>query len=792
MSSSIDKHLQASVNTKLNAIANILHNRIRAVADKQDERAKAKLEKGEIKPVQSSANTDKDIKSIKAKIRDISSDMEYPFAQKDFYGKFLEIEDEFNDKLQTGSYEYFNRFNKLMVDFKEFVLVALGKMKKDNNAARARGQTVDILNDIEYYLKEGSFPDVSIAERAKNLAGKKSLSERASKIVKEGNTDAIVQSLADIAAFGGNVKEQLRLIRKKYQFLDAAEARALLDHFEVKNPLVHIGLPAPALPPVPGIALPALPPLPASATLPASAIAARGHRVRLAESGTDGDNNDAFRAPSVPATTRVRARRHDSGGVPAPAIVPVGDDIAQLLIHLRGKNFDYGKRNIKALVANEAYRYLEGKGKSRAQANEFYTNNNIFERTKPAAAAGAHGSGLGLLSGDKDQVYANKGAYDFSKDVQHTVKLLSFYNEFNAEDIKGSSSFRSMINNSDYDMFQQVYENKSFNQAVSDVTKKMQEVVKRLMKQKTLYIMDIKCGLDHELEFDFPALSDGKIVGYSQKKVTDFLTKSFTNKYISESQYKTGKELAKPKLSLEDYFELKDYLRKLKTLRWEPVDFVKGKQELPGGRTKNLLEAMSDKTLIKIDAISKVGTSNRLVEFSNIYEFWARDKPINAQELDYVKMIKDEIYMLYTFGKYAKMDKRILLLDRYYKKTERVEILTELFNGSLGILNKIKGDIEAIVALIEKFPSNLPWATILAGLDGMRERFANVFDINLKLEDINDSLLHLTKLTNTDKNREYMLVELETLMDYCGAILNRQALSFNKSHGLQPLPSEYK
>jgi hypothetical protein len=243
------------------------------------------------------------------------------------------------------------------------------------------------------------------------------------------------------------------------------------------------------------------------------------------------------------------------------------------------------------------------------------------------------------------------------------------------------------------------------------------------------------------------------------------------------------------KLSLKDYYELKEYLRKLKTIRWTPEEILKGEKRLSGDRKKQLFEAIQDKTLIKIDIITPI--NNRLVEFSNIYEFYARNQPINAQNLDYVKGIKDEILMLHTYGKYAKMDKRILLLARFTNDEALTEKLTGFYNGSVGLLGKIKGDIEAIVTLLEKFPEHLPWATIQASLDGMRERIGNVYEFKMKSDVIDEELLHLSTMPHSAHNRQHMLETLETIIDYIGDILNKNALAFNKKNGLEPLPNKY-
>jgi len=761
----VDNHIKATVSSKMNDIASQLHEHIRKVVhDEAERKEKSTTEAGsKVQPSTqvTKAQTTKDLREVKQLLRVISADLEYPNEQKDTYKKFLEIEQFYNDRLETADYEFFDKFKQMMIDFKAFLVVAISRMTK-TAVDRAREQAVDILHDVDYFLridgnkKENYFPDTSIKKRADYLDAKDPTSIRVLKAVNASpeKIDQLVVKLGAVLAQGANQKTQVEEVTKMFPMLTQKEAQSYLVSLKAEHAELAPKLPraeAPALAPALAPQTPALYKYRGSASAQVSP-------------------SFAFASPVERAQTPPQPKTEEE---------EITDDIFEALDNISYRGLTEIQKQSKE--HDDAVSYLRNtKSMSSKKAKAFVKSNNVIDKYNEL-----HGSGLDAKA---DNLLATKGKYDFSKAVQNTVKLLSFNNEFNEADIKGSSSFKSLTNPSDYDMFQKVYENASLPQAVKDITKKMQDVVKRLMKQKQLYIIDIKCGLDDDLVFDLPKSSSGKLSEADVRKVLHFLTNAYKNDYISESQYKDGVELVHAK-NMEEYLDLKDYLRRLKTLRWDPADFVKGKMELHGDREVQLSDAIKDRTMVKIDCISKAGS--RLVEFSNIYEFYARNEPINAVETDYVKAIKEEIYMLYVYKKYAKMDKRILLLDRYYKNTENVKKLTELFNGNLGILNKLKSDIEVIVSLLEKFPSNLPWATICDGLDNMRERFATIYEFDIKSEDINDSLAELSKLSNNEQNRERMLHDLETILEYCGNILNKEALAFNKKHGLEPLPKKY-
>ena len=164
---------------------------------------------------------------------------------------------------------------------------------------------------------------------------------------------------------------------------------------------------------------------------------------------------------------------------------------------------------------------------------------------------------------------------------------------------------------------------------------------------------------------------------------------------------------------------------------------------------------------------------------------------MNAQDTSYVKAIKDEILVLYTFGKYYKMDKRMLLLDRFYNREPKIKVLVEFFNSSAGALGKIKGDLEAILSLITKFPTHLPWGTILLELNNMKDRFANIYEVKIDIEDINELLSQFQNLKDNEKDRDYLAKKLDTLIEYLANVLNKTALEFNKKNKLHPLPKFY-
>jgi len=733
---------------------------------KTDKVASAK----KIKDTRISDKESKDVlKDIETKLRKIMNELEHPSETHETYDQFVEIETLYDETLLRANYEFIEKFKKMMVDFEHFLKSALAKMSRKDKGERSRSQIVDIWDDVNYFLANGTFAKKTVEDRAVALDIKPETLKRIVDLV-GGLKDESKYDNLFLAFAGKNKDERIRAIMSKYKIMGLTDATHFLKILKEAFPRPKVA------PTVFRVKASAVVPEPAS-------LASDPVPVVLVAPTSASASASASLAP-VPLLPPDEAE-DDSADEEVPEIV------TNLVNSLVKKYPNMSKQQYVERTAlsqlNKTYAISED------DTLEYYTVHNIKGRWEARVTGGAGGAGAGSSTGSglarPSNLSAMKGIHDFSKKVVDMVSMLSFKKEFDSDLIKGSSSFRSMKNNSDYDMFEIVYQNASYNTAVKECTKRFQEIINDLMKEKETYIMDIKSGVDQDLDCPFAHLNGKKIVGYKPAEIKKFLSNAFAKGWINQDQYGDGLELVLTKLNLESFYDLKDYLRKLKTIRWAPTEIIKGEKILSGDRRKYLHDAIQDKVMIKIDVITTV--SARLVEFSMIYEFWARSLPINATDTDYVAMVKEEIQMLYTYGKYMKMDKRILLLDRYNKDVSGTAKFTEFFNGSAGSMNKIKGDMEAINALIEKFPTNLPWKTICTELDIMRERFSNIYDLPVELETINETLLDLSMMTNNAQNRKRMFKQLDTIMEYMGEILNEKALAFNKKNHLEPLPARY-
>ena len=95
----VDNHIKDTVTSKMNYIANKLHERIRNVVHAEAEAKKEGDSKTKSSEPSDKVKTTNDLKEVKAMLRVISADLEYPNEQKDTYKKFLEIEQFYNERL---------------------------------------------------------------------------------------------------------------------------------------------------------------------------------------------------------------------------------------------------------------------------------------------------------------------------------------------------------------------------------------------------------------------------------------------------------------------------------------------------------------------------------------------------------------------------------------------------------------------------------------------------------------------------------------------------------------------
>ena len=242
--------------------------------------------------------------------------------------------------------------------------------------------------------------------------------------------------------------------------------------------------------------------------------------------------------------------------------------------------------------------------------------------------------------------------------------------------------------------------------------------------------------------------------------------RSFKNKFIEAKK--------NPNIFITDFKCGLD--SNLEPLRWDYNDMMKGYKIMENGEKITFEDCLDIKTTIKLDVVALI--DGVFTEFSENYYFkFGTDKgnffPHDIEKdhiLNQLKHSYDE-YM-YVEKNYLKALKRIFaykqLKNKKKYKSQLVK-LTDYFNSSIGLLNKVRSELDIILVLIE---NNNKFRT-----PKTKDIIYNIEHIKNKLNDANISLFdnELNKIINNESN---MKNNIEKLRDIIFKFVNKKTLDF--------------
>lgn len=337
--------------------------------------------------------------------------------------------------------------------------------------------------------------------------------------------------------------------------------------------------------------------------------------------------------------------------------------------------------------------------------------------------------------------------------------------------IVGSMSLRSQIYAGDYDAYEIVDSHGNIHSLVS----KFKDVIRGLKEIPYTYIGDIKSG---SIEA-WKVITEPYNYDDSQKKLKQLRA----DNVITKDEYYEAKKYIRPTLSKLEKLEALHAVR-FNIIRWSPDEVLKGHKTLRDGRKFTLEEAFQTPTITKIDVVSWVQNS-RFTDFSVIYEFRHNGVVLNPGMRDIEDSIRENIYILKKNGNYFKMAKRMFALSKYKGYTRELKVLSDMFNGDLGRIYHVYGDIGTLESMVETLNS-LPFTKIEFEIDQFKSRLSNV-GLPDYLKDENKILTLLEKVINLRKEtytRERLLDLLKKLKHELYILLTENAKEYLEVHEL--------
>jgi len=348
----------------------------------------------------------------------------------------------------------------------------------------------------------------------------------------------------------------------------------------------------------------------------------------------------------------------------------------------------------------------------------------------------------------------------FPNDISDVLNAMSFTNGKHLH-VVGSMSLRSQLYAGDYDSIEYIPTTGVRQQVVDSLVRKFKKIVKDVQSIPNTTISDIKSGSVEE----WVMITDPYNYEFSKAQ----LEKLHREGIIGKEVYNDGKRRIKPRVSRYDLLTLmRDFRPNI--IRWRPQDVLVGHKRLIDGRKFTLNEAFTTPTITKLDVVSWV-QNNRFTDFSIIYQFKFNDESLNASITNIEHAIADNILMLNYEGNYFKMAKRMFSLAKFRKDIPKLEKLSELFNGDIGRLYMVYGDIGTLESLLEQ--PNIPYKKIEIEIDQFKGRLSNV---NLKKYiDIEE---YIIKLIDTIDGRSEIPLALKKIKGILYEIMTYYAKSY--------------
>ena len=127
-------------------------------------------------------------------------------------------------------------------------------------------------------------------------------------------------------------------------------------------------------------------------------------------------------------------------------------------------------------------------------------------------------------------------------------------------------------------------------------------------------------------------------------------------------------------------------------------------------------------------------------------------------------------------GKIYKALKRLFSIYKFKKDLGKCRELIKFFNSNIGMLNKIKNDLEIYVIVLEKIPK-IKITEIQFGLQNLKGQLANIYQFNISNDIIHqfDKISKINSKTNLIKN-------INLVVEKLNIILQRIAKKWIESH----------
>jgi len=290
-------------------------------------------------------------------------------------------------------------------------------------------------------------------------------------------------------------------------------------------------------------------------------------------------------------------------------------------------------------------------------------------------------------------------------------------------------------------------------------------------------LLDVKSGIYPQFIGKFNnigTIKNGKIIDYDYKITKEDL------KYTDIVPPKKFK-------SLKEYFDFRESVRKVLTMRWSADEIKLGFKNL-NGQHYPLSEAVKTFTT-KLD-MSFI-CNGFYTEISNIFidEYTQKHAlvfyPISPDVKQYDNAIKYNLMEYLSHHKYLKAVKRMFVIALFKKDNKTIKKIFPLLLSDIGLLNKANSIIKTMISLYELNKQDVKETSFQ--LDNLKPLISNVYQFEFgeqKIDNIIDNIREQLK------NKKATIDNLEALSKKLDEIINKNTLLYINNNNLT-FPKKY-
>lgn len=359
---------------------------------------------------------------------------------------------------------------------------------------------------------------------------------------------------------------------------------------------------------------------------------------------------------------------------------------------------------------------------------------------------------------------------EYSQEVNNILKIITTNSNIFPV---GSYKYKIHKYPGDIDIFETLKSCCLYSEARFAISKKIQKIAKKILKQKNIFLGDFKAGIDSRLEIYIGKTKQNKVIDYDRKLIKRKIDNLKSQNLLTQKEYNKILKFLKININITDWEKLKKFINDKYIIRWDIDEIIKGQKKLRGNKILYLDEAISHDTVCKIDIWAQI--NNRYIEITNWFLIVQKKKDGSEKILgmdlgDYISNIEEDIYKYSSkehrnslktakrlFNKYKFLNKT--KNDKYAKKLTK---LSPLFSSDMAKLSQITSESEVLRFLLEKI-ENPPRKNIVIQINEFFDRISDV-TLSFNKDEIKEIISKINSTKNSSKIINY-LIEFEKIID---------------------------